>query len=163
LPGGYPRLTGGVPGFEADNELIPAEGLAWIALSDSFSFSTSRISRVVLKASSPNVTETPAAKASEDLAVTQRFRMALSSLIHGKIDRTQYTDSVNAALTPTLLTKTAAQLNVFGLVVKVAFVSSSKNGPGTIYSYTVTFANGQTSTGQFVLDASGKIAGIGSR
>lgn len=153
---------GGVPGYEVENETIPMQRVAWIVLSDAFDFGTYRANRIVISSLFPNLAVPVASPTSEDRAVTERFREALGSLLQGKIDRSQYSDEVNAALTPALLARTAAELKPFGGIVKIAFVGASEGAARTIYSYSVTFSGGQTLTWQFVLDASGKIAGIGS-
>jgi D-alanyl-D-alanine carboxypeptidase len=154
---------GGLPGFEAENETIPSRQLAWIVLSNAFDFGTYRANGIVVGSLFPNLVEPVAATTPEDQTVTKRFREALDSLFQGKIDRAQYTDSVNAILTPELLAQTAAQLKPLGAVAMIAFLGADKSAEGTIYRYSVTFSSGQTTTWQFVLDASGKIAGIGSR
>lgn len=152
---------GGVPGYEADNETIPSQGLAWIVLSDAFDFPTARANGIVVSSLFPNLVG-PAVSNAEDRGVTERFRQALSSLFEGKVDRSQYSDTVNAALTPELLARTATQLKPLGTITKIVFLTSGKGATGTTYMYSVSFSSGQTSTWQFTLDASGKIAGIGS-
>ncbi|MGA9944513.1 MAG: hypothetical protein WBE79_11110 [Candidatus Cybelea sp.] len=150
---------GGVPGYEAENETIPARQLAWIVLSNAFDFGTTRASGIVIGSLFPNSVE-PAASTAEDRAVTERFREALGSLFQGKIDRSQYSDEVNAALTPQLLTQTATQLKPLGAILKISFLGVDKGAVTTTYSYSVTFSGGQTFTWKFSLDARGKIAGI---
>ncbi len=153
---------GGVPGYETENELIPAQHVAWIVLSDAFDFGTYRANRVVVGTLFPNLATPVAQPNAEDRAVTERFRQALSSLLQGQIDRSQYTAQVNAALTPALLAQTAAQLKPLGTIAKIAYLGSDRTATGMRYSYNVTFSAGQTLTWQFVLDSTGKIAGIGS-
>jgi CubicO group peptidase (beta-lactamase class C family) len=153
---------GGVPGYETENELIPVEHVAWVVLSDTFDFGTPRADRVVVSTLFPNAAATQATASAEDPAITERFREALSSLLKGNIDRSQYTAQVNAALTPDLLARTAAQLKSLGRIANIAYLGSSKIATGTLYSYRVTFSAGQTLTWQFLLDPTGKIAGIGS-
>jgi D-alanyl-D-alanine carboxypeptidase len=153
---------GGVPGYEAENETIPARRLALIVLSDAFDFGTPRANHIVISALFPNVIEPAAPTPAEDYAVTERFRKALDSFFKGKVDRSQYTDDANAALTPQLLAQTATQLKPLGGIVKIAFLGVARSAAGKSYSYNVTFSDGQTLTWQFILDASAKIAGIGS-
>jgi D-alanyl-D-alanine carboxypeptidase len=153
---------GGVPGYEVENETIPARHLAWIVFSNAFDFGTSRANHIVISALFPNLIETPAPTPPEDYAVTERFRKALDSLLQGRVDRSQYTDEVNAALTPQLLAQVATQLKPLGGIVKIAFLSVAEGAAGKTYSYNVTFAHGRTLTWRFVLDANAKIAGIGS-
>lgn len=157
---------GGVPGYEALNEMIPSHGVAWVVLSNAFDFGTYQANRVVVSSLFPNLAgpavSSTSADHSEDRAVTERFREALGSLIEGKIDRSQYSDSVIAALSPELLAQTAAQLKSLGKITKIEFLGFEKGATRTTYSYGVSFSSGQTLTWQFVLDASGRIAAIGS-
>ncbi len=156
---------GGVPGYEVENETLPARQLAWIVLSDAFDFGTYRANRVVTSSLFPTLVP-PADSTSEENhaienhAITERFREALVGFFQGKIDRSQYTDTVNAAVTPALLAKTAAILKPLGAIVKISFLGGNAGANGTIYRYSVAFSGGQTLTWQFVLDSSGKIAGI---
>ena len=153
---------GGLPGYEAENEMIPKQGVAWVVLSNAFDFATSRANGIVLGALFPALGVTVALTTAEDSAVTERFREALDGLMQGKVDRSQYSDTASAALTPKLLAETASQLNRLGSVLKVAFVGAARGTEGTVYSYAVTFSGGQTLTWQFILNGRGKIAGIGS-
>ena len=153
---------GGLPGYEAENEMIPKQGVAWVVLSNAFDFATSRANGIVLGALFPGLGVTVASATAEDSAVTERFREALDGLVQGKIDRSQYSDTASAALTPKLLAETASQLKSLGRVLKVAFVGAAHGTEGTVYSYAVTFSGGQTLTWQFILNSRGKIAGIGS-
>jgi hypothetical protein len=61
-----------------------------------------------------------------------------------------------------VLAQTAAQLKPLGSIAKIQYLAATKTAAGTVYAYNVTFSGGQTMTWQFVLDPSGKIAGIGS-
>ncbi len=153
---------GGLPGYEAENETIPKQGVAWVVLSNAFDFATSRANGILLGVLFPALGVPVASTTPEDRAVTERFRKALGGLVHGTIDRSEYSDSANAALTPQRLADTAAQLKPLGGVLKIAFAGVARGAAGTVYSYVVTFSRGQTLTWQFILNSSGKIAGIGS-
>lgn len=153
---------GGVPGYETENETIPSQRLAWIVLSDAFDFGTYRANRIVISSLFPDSAGPAVPAAAEDRGVTERFREALSSLLKGKVDRSQYSDSANAALTPQLIAQTATQLKPLGEITKIVFLGSEKGAGDTIYSYSVSFSSGQTLTWQFILGADAKITGIGS-
>jgi CubicO group peptidase (beta-lactamase class C family) len=153
---------GGVPGYEVENETIPARHMAWIVLSNTFDFGTPRANYIVISALFPKLIETAGPAPAEDHAITERFRKALGALFQGNADRSQYTDDANAALTPEVLAKTATQLKPLGGIVKIAFLGVAGSAAGEVYSYDVTFADGQTLTWRFILDANAKIAGIGS-
>lgn len=150
---------GGVPGFATENETLPNRGLAIVVLSNSFDFITGRVNAIVLHTLFPALPSTPV---SESFAVTARFRMALGSLLHGQIDRSQYTPSVSSALTSNVLMQTDTALKPLGAVESVKYLSTRKVRSGTAYYYAVTFATGRTMTWQFVINADGKIAGIGT-
>jgi D-alanyl-D-alanine carboxypeptidase len=153
---------GGVPGYETQNETIPAQGLAWVVLSDAFDFGTYRSDRVVIGALFPEYTANLAAvtKATENRAVTRRFVDALTGLMRGSIDRKQYSDAASAALTPQLLRQSSTALNTLGDVTKVEFIGANVTSKTSLYKYNVTYSSGTTLTWSFVLDGQGKITEI---
>jgi D-alanyl-D-alanine carboxypeptidase len=153
---------GGVPGYETENETLPAQGIAWVVLSDAFDFGTYRSNRVVIGALFPSyVTNLVAVtKATENRAVTRRFVDALAGLMRGSIDRKQYSDSANAALTPQLLQQSSAALDTLGDVTKVEFIGANVTSKTSLYEYKVTYSSGKSLTWSFVLDDQGKIADI---
>jgi hypothetical protein len=153
---------GGVPGYETENETLPKQGIAWVVLSDAFDFGTYRSNRVVIGALFPSyVTNLAAAtKATENRAVTRRFVDALAGLMRGSIDRKQYSDSANAALTPQLLQQSSAALDSLGDVTKVEFIGANVTSRTSLYEYKVTYSSGRSLTWSFVLDDKGKIADI---
>lgn len=151
---------GGVPGYEAENEMIPSRGVAWVVLSDAFDFGTNRANRVVLAALFPGLATPASTGQAEDPAITARFRQALSSLMLGKIDRTQYADKANAALSDAALAQAAAQLKPLGEISAIGYAGNTSGAGGTLYTYRVTYSTGQTLTWQFLIDPTGKIAAI---
>ena len=152
---------GGLPGFEAENETIPAQQTGWVVLINAFDFMTPKVNRLVFEAlfPMPAMSNPPSPV---DAAITHRFRSMLDALTSGVVDRTQLTDALNAALTPQLLSKTSGQLKSFGAVAHVRFTGSSRAGALTTYQYSVSYSTGQTLTWHFILDDRGKIAGVGS-
>jgi hypothetical protein len=157
---------GGVPGFESDDQLFPAQRLGIVVLGDSFDFATSGPRNIVLAALFPDTVGTALAEhpldTKEDPAVTAKFRAALSELLRGAITRSKYALAANAALTDATIANAASQLKPLGAIASITFASAAQIAQGTLYRYGVTFANGASMTWTFVLDADGKIAGIGS-
>jgi hypothetical protein len=154
---------GGVPGFETEDEMVPANGVAFVVLSDTFDFMTPKANAVVLGAIFPQIARqsAPAAVARpEDPAVTALFRTTLSNLLAGKVDRTRFADQANAMLTDAVLAKTAAQLAPLGTIDNVVYRGTSIAGGEKRYDYAVTFHSGATFTWAFVLDADGKISAL---
>jgi D-alanyl-D-alanine carboxypeptidase len=153
---------GGLPGYETQNETIPAQGVAWVVLSDAFDFGTYRADRVVIGALFPTYIANLAAatKATENRAVTRRFVDALTGLMRGTIDRSQYSDAASAALTPQLLQQSSTQLDTLGDVTKVEFIGANVTAQASMYEYRVSYSSGKTLTWSFVLDGQGKIAEI---
>jgi D-alanyl-D-alanine carboxypeptidase len=152
---------GGLPGFEAENETMPAHQTGWVVLSNAFDFMTPKVNRLVFEALFP-MAATSNPQSPVDVAITHRFRSTLDALTSGVVDRTQLTDALNAALTPQLLSQTSVQLKSFGAITQVHFTGSSRAGALTTYQYSVSYSSGQTLTWHFILDDHGKIAGVGS-
>ncbi|HEY3674773.1 MAG TPA: serine hydrolase domain-containing protein [Candidatus Tumulicola sp.] len=154
---------GGVPGYETQDQMLPSQGVAWIVLSNAFDFGTYRADRVVLGALFPTYMAALTAsttKAREDHGVTQRFVAALTGLMRGSVDRSQYSDAASAALTPQLLAQSSSALDSLGDVTKVEFIGGNATAQASLYEYRVSYSTGKTLTWQFVIDAGGKIAEI---
>jgi D-alanyl-D-alanine carboxypeptidase len=152
---------GGLPGFEANNQMIPSQGVAWVVLGNAFDFRTSSADNIVLNALWPQQFPIVATvKILEDKAMTARFRTALVSFTKGSVDRSQYTDEANAALTPAVLKQTAVLLSSYGSIQKIEFVGIERSGTKTVYKYKVTYPGGHVLTWEMGLDANNKIFAI---
>lgn len=152
---------GGLPGFEANNQMIPSQGVAWVVLGNAFDFRTSSADNIVLNALWPQQFPIVATvKIPEDKAMTARFRTALVSFTKGSVDRSQYTDEANAALTPAVLKQTAVLLSSYGSIQKIEFVGIERSGTKTVYKYKVTYPGGHVLTWEMGLDANNKIFAI---
>jgi D-alanyl-D-alanine carboxypeptidase len=163
---GMPEIGhhGGVPGFEASNAMLPASGLAVVVLSNAFDFNTARANAAIFAALFPSLPAptVPAGAQVENAAITAQFRAALMGILRGRIDRLQYSDAVSAALTPELLTQTAAELAPLGTIAETTYVGRSNVGELTVYQYDVLFSGGKTLRWNLSIGRDGKIAGIAS-
>lgn len=154
---------GGVPGYAAENEMIPADRFAMIVLSDAFNFMTAAANNAIygtifgLMPVASNGPQLP-----EDRAVTARFEAALRGILSGSIDRSQFNAQTNAALTPAVVNAARTQLAPLGAIARVTYLGGQKLPSGALYSYRVVFANGSALTWNFGLDAAGKITTLGS-
>ena len=130
---------GGVPGFAAEDEMIQSDGLAIVVLANSSDFATSRVNASVIATLYPGLFP-PEVVVPEDPAVTRRFRTILGSLLAGHIDRTQFADTANAALTDTAVATAASQLGALGAIASVGYVNQQRTAGLTTYRYRVVFA-----------------------
>jgi len=147
---------GGVPGFETEDEMVPAAGVAMIVLGSSFDFLTERAYSVMLPSVFPTFVP-PGAFVDdgrkEDPVITGRFKDALTGLLTGSVDLDQYGQTARAALTPETIAQTASQLKPLGSIATVLYVGHS----GSVYRYQVTFSSGTTLTWRLTLGDRGKI------
>jgi CubicO group peptidase (beta-lactamase class C family) len=159
---------GGLPGFEADNELIPAQKFAIVILGNAYTFKTSSELGPLLATFFPQTSARVAAAANaqllvagsgEDPALTERFRAFFVALQGGHVDRTAVTAQMNAALGAEQLSEIAQQLGALGSLQKLVFKSKDVHPQGTAYHYIGVFG-AQTTPLTFSLDAAGKIAGV---
>jgi hypothetical protein len=150
---------GGLPGFEADNELIPSEKFAVVILGNAYTFKTSSELGPLLATFFPQTSARVAATANaqllvagngEDPALTERFRAFFVALQGGHVDRAAVTEQ---------LSEVAQQLGALGTLQKLVFKSKDVHTEGTAYHYVGQFST-QTTPLTFTLDAAGKIAGV---
>jgi CubicO group peptidase (beta-lactamase class C family) len=154
---------GGVPGFEAETETLPSDGVAVVVLSDAFDFPTREADRVVIQALYPNTVAAAASEVGpEDRTVTSRFRAALAGLLNGSVDRSKYSDAAGAALTPEFVGQLKAQLAPLGSIADVLYLGKQDVSGQTVYRYRVTFSSGAMLNWIFALGTDGKITAIQS-
>ena len=144
---------GGVPGFEAETEMLPAQRYAIVVLSDASDFSTSVANTAIIR-------ETLLAASPEDPLVTAKLRTFVEQLQRGTIDRATLDDAMNAAFTPQATSSAAAQFAALGTLKELTFRGKEQAGDLTSYHYFATFAGGQTMPLTMALDNGGKIAGF---
>jgi D-alanyl-D-alanine carboxypeptidase len=155
---------GGVPGFAADNEMLPAQKFAVVVLGNAFGFATSAVNGPIPATLFPELTAkavtaqlTPAA--GEEVPLTARFRTFFEALQHGSVERTTVTDAMNAQLTPERLPALGAQFAALGTLERLVFRGKVEQPVASVYHYTGVFSNGNVPL-MFALDKSGKIAGM---
>ncbi len=157
---------GGVPGFEAENELIPGERYAIVVLSDAFDFPTPVANVAVLEQTLPSVLAQARAErsaapvATEDSAVTAMLRAFVTGVQAGTVDRSTLDGPMNAALTPAALDQLKAQFAPLGSLRSLAFREKQNVQVYVAYRYDATFSSGQTIPLTLVLDKDRKISGF---
>ncbi|HUZ50579.1 MAG TPA: hypothetical protein VMW12_12710 [Candidatus Dormibacteraeota bacterium] len=117
--------------------------------------------QAVAAPASPGPSASAAPAASPDAAVLARAQSWLGMMQSGKIDRTQLTPEMNAAMTDASVTSLAGEIAPFG--APTSFTQSRiVHGPTyTAYVYAVTFKNGTKALMIFSLDdATGKVGGL---
>ncbi len=148
---------GGVPGFEAENEMVPAHRYAIVVLSDAFDFLTARAKKAIVGQTfpalvPPSVTTTPGPGATEDPAVAPKLRTFIAALQTGTVDRATLTDSLNAAYTPEVLTLIKAQFAPFGELQTLTLRDTVLTEGYHVYHYTAVFSSGRSLLLNFALD-----------
>ena len=160
LPSGGETFVGhhgGVPGFAAENEMLPAQRYAVVVLSDAFDFATSAGHIAVNRETLPELFTQVSAG---DPVVTAKLRTFVAQVQHGSLDRAGLNAQMNAAFTPQLVSQTAAYLAPMGALQTLAF-RGQESAPGlTSFHYVATFAGGRTVSLTMALDKDGKIAGF---
>lgn len=104
-------------------------------------------------------TATSVPSANPDAAVTARAKDWLHQIQTGKVDRTQLTDKMSAALTDSLLSNVSAQLAPLGDPTSFTLSSKTFKAPYTVYVFTVQWPS-VTLSETLSLDQAGKIAGL---
>ena len=157
---------GGVPGFEAENELIPGDHYAIVVLSDAFDFPTPVANVAVLQQTLPSVLaqaraeRSTAPAAAEDPAVTTMLRAFVTGVQGGTVDRSTLDSAMNAALTAQALDQLKTQFAPLGTLRSLAFREKQNVQVYVAYRYDATFSSGQTIPLTLVLDKDRKIAGF---
>jgi D-alanyl-D-alanine carboxypeptidase len=159
---------GGLPGFAADNEMLPDQGFAVVVFGNAFSFSTAKLTGPLLATLFPATSARAVAERQaealvvapgEDPAITERLRTFFTALQNGRVDRAAVSDQMNAQLTAENLGAVAAQLDVLGTLQTLVYRSKDDQLLGTVYHYTGVFSK-QTTPMTFSIDKNDKIAGV---
>lgn len=94
-----------------------------------------------------------------DPKVTAIAKDWLHRIQTANVDRSQLTDQMSAALTPSLVQQVAAQLAPLGDPTAVSFIGFQTAGGITVYHFLLTFKS--ATLNEFLgIDAAGKIAGL---
>ena len=160
---------GGLPGFEADNEMIPRDGFAVVALGNAFDFATSgpdnlAFERYYPKQFAQSVVAAHAASAKPipdpNPALTRRFAAFLRGILAGKQLDPDLTPQMAGALTPSAIAKIDAELFAgLGALRRLTFRDRFIADGYESYDYLASFADGYMSL-RFTLDRNGVLAGF---
>jgi D-alanyl-D-alanine carboxypeptidase len=161
---------GGLPGFEAVDEMLPDKQFGIIVLGNSFAFDTSRVENPILAALLPtdyvafSAAERRAADevaASADPRISALLRSFVNGLERGAVDRGTLSDQMNVALTADVVTTLHGQFARLGPLTALVFKGKTIDGAYDLYEYSATFTTGaQTIPLRLVTDAAGKIEGF---
>ena len=158
---------GGLPGFEADDEMILKDRFAVVALGNDFNFPTGVLVNAALKTAYPAQAATAAAQTASETAaaaskvapLTSRFTTFFTSLLAAKVPADEMSATFKAALTPSTLCELRAMFAANGTFERLRFVSDDETGGYHRYHYMAVFSS-QTQPVTFVLDSNGAVAGF---
>ena len=163
---------GGLPGFEADDEMIPQDRFAVIALGNAFNFATSGPDNLVLERYYPRqfakmVIAAHAASAKRvadpNPVLTRRFTAFVRGLLAGKQVDAHVAPQMAAALTPSAIAQVDAQLfKGLGPLRRLTFRDRFIGDGYHQYDYLASFADGYLPL-RFVLDRNGALTGFFKR
>jgi CubicO group peptidase (beta-lactamase class C family) len=155
---------GGLPGFAAEDEMLPDRRFALIVLGNASDFITARVNAAMLAVVLPPLvaaSSVPAATVgAEEPKVTARLRTFVTDLVGGSVDRSQLDAAMNAAFTPAIATQAERAFGSFGALQTLTFRDRTQTMGLRIYHYAATFANGKGLVITFTLDSDDKIAGF---
>ncbi len=158
---------GGLPGFEADDEMILKERFAVVAVGNDFNFPTGVLVDAALKTAYPVQAARAAAQAASETRaaaanaapLTSRFSAFFASLLAGKVPTDRMTDALKGTMTPSTIGELGQMFAANGTFERLQFDSDDEAGGYHRYHYTAVFSAG-TQPVTFVLDSSGAIAGF---
>ncbi len=162
--------NGGLAGFEAVDEMLPAQHFGIVVLGNSSGFKTDALELPILKSLLPTEYAAFVAAqqrraeriaASADPKITAALRGLIAGLQHGTIDRGTLSTEMNAAFTADTLVLERAQFTKLGPLKTLVFRGKSFDAKYLVYDYNGTFANElQTVPLRLVFDTAGKIEGF---
>ena len=149
---------GGMAGFRADNEMVPAKDFAVVVLGNG-SYDTTPIVRAALKAYVPSYSRErnlgPQLDYDPAPAVTSRAAALLAGASSGHLDRSQFEPLISIQLpTDEAMVK---QFAPFGRFERLQFVSKVYVQAGLYYVYRAVFTH-RTVALSIVIDKPGKVA-----
>ena len=160
---------GGLPGFEADDEMIPQDRFAVIALGNASNFATYRPDNLILQRYYPKqfakmVIAAHAASAKPVVdpnpALTRRFTAFVRGLLAGKQVDAHVAPQMAAALTPSAIAQVDAQLfKGLGPLRRLTYRDRFISDGYREYDYLASFADGYLRL-RFVLDRNGALTGF---
>ncbi|MGC1381102.1 MAG: hypothetical protein WA814_08785 [Candidatus Baltobacteraceae bacterium] len=105
-------------------------------------------------------TAAPSPTPAPDPAMLARAKTWFAELQSGKIDRSQLTPQMNAALTPGQVSSTEATIGKLGTPATFAQEQTMSQGGYNYAVYLVTFSDGTKLNFVFAVDGSGNVAGL---
>lgn len=160
---------GGVPGFAGNNEMIPRDGFAVVALGNAFDFATSGPDNLVFEHYYPKefaalivAAHDASKKAIPDPnpALTRRFAAFVRGLLAGKQADADLTPQMAAALTPAAIAQLDALVFArLGKLRGLTYRDRAWSDGIRYYDYLASFANGYLHL-RFMLDRNGALAGF---
>jgi D-alanyl-D-alanine carboxypeptidase len=155
--------NGGLPGFNTRNAYFPAERVAIVVLGNTARFDETTIVKGIFRTMYPPSAAQLAAELQsapgEDPAITARVRDIYAQTVAKKLDRSQYTDATNAALTDALVAQVGSQIGSLGVPTAFVYLSKISANGSTAYIYRVVTPGGNLRM-TTSLNADGKIDGI---
>ncbi len=149
--------NGGTFGFLAANLVFPKDHMAVVVLQNADTIATPEsTAQRVFEAFQPGAL---ASASGEDPAVTARVRDWLNRLETGNIDRSQLDATMNAKLTPQLVTAVKQQISILGTPQRLVYLGKTNANGVTVYDYRAVFS-AVSFTLRFGVDRAGKIAGL---
>lgn len=158
---------GGEPGYSADNEMVPADRFA-VAVIVNSDTNADVLLQPAIQAFYPQQfaamesaarASTAAAAKAIDPQLTARFQRVLNDLLSAKVDASDLSDPMIAALGPAGLGQFDAQFAAYGKLQSFTYLADQQLGAYHRYIYRGTFEHA-AKTLIFVLDSAGKIAGL---
>ena len=156
---------GGLPGFEADDEMIPADGFALVVMGNDFAFMTAPVLQLALQTFYPGLVatlearqaSTPPAKAPP--GIDARVHALLDQIAEGRLDGALLTPALRAAMTPQTVSALATKLRPLGPLQALDYRGTDRIDTHVRYHYRVKFAHEAVDL-TFVYDATGLLAGL---
>ncbi|HEY6236421.1 MAG TPA: hypothetical protein VIW69_15080, partial [Candidatus Elarobacter sp.] len=155
------RHSGNFLGFSAANQIYPSLSETIIVLTNQRDLYANDIANAVFNALHPALAA--AAKkpaAGEDPNVTARLKRVWDAFVSGAPDRSELSGSLNAELTPAVLTQLSAEFKAYGAPTAWTYTGSTVNGVMKSYTYRVHFATGNEVLLTMSLGRDGKITDI---
>ena len=158
---------GGMPGFEADDEMILNDRFAVVTLGNDGLYPTGAAAGAAVQTMYPSDYAAAMAAAANNAppegereALTQRFTAVFAGLIQGNVQPDEFTPAMNNKLTPAAVqfywVKPFAK---FGRFEKLEFVTAERVGAFLSYHYVAVFENKRQPL-TFILNADQKLDGL---
>ena len=159
---------GGIPGFQADDEMIVKDRFAIVALGNSTEFSSSGVNGVAIALLLPTdfaLAETAAihsaasGKGALDPAVEAKMRAFLNGIANDDVDHATLTPQMDAALTSSAVTQISATLPKYATLQRLTLVQHSTEANDDVYVVAARYA-ATNQDYEISFDRAGKIAGF---